>query len=122
MSTHSACSIVKYMADFPITLMGVSFLNICFNFQYRMHPEIARFPSLHFYNGKLLNGENMSTKKVPFHKIEVLGPYVFFDVVGGQELRGKNSGALSFYNECEADAAVELLRFFKQRYCICLFF
>ncbi|KAL8113605.1 uncharacterized protein LOC141664415 isoform X2 [Apium graveolens] len=33
-----------------------------------------------------------------------------------QELRGKNTGALSFYNEFEVDAAVEILNFFKQRY------
>lgn len=84
--------------------------------QYRMHPEICRFPSLHFYDGKLLNGDDMSVNELAFHKAKALGPYVFFDIVDGQELRGKNTGALSFYNEFEADAAVELLNFFKQRY------
>lgn len=82
--------------------------------QYRMHPEICRFPSLHFYDGKLLNGDGMSSKETPFHKTEGLGPYLFFDIVDGQELHGKNSGSL--YNECEADAAVELLRFFRKSY------
>ncbi|XP_075666212.1 uncharacterized protein LOC142636030 isoform X1 [Castanea sativa] len=84
--------------------------------QYRMHPEICRFPSLHFYDRKLLNGDKMSSKSAPFHEIEGLGPYVFYDIVDGQEHRGKNSGALSLYNEHEADAAVEVLRFFKKRY------
>ncbi|VFQ65565.1 unnamed protein product [Cuscuta campestris] len=84
--------------------------------QYRMHPEICRFPSLHFYSGKLMNGILMSTKSAPFHETNVLGPYVFFDVVDGKELHGKNSGAMSLYNECEVDVAVELLRFFKSRY------
>ncbi|XP_019193568.1 PREDICTED: uncharacterized protein LOC109187727 [Ipomoea nil] len=84
--------------------------------QYRMHPEISRFPSLHFYNGKLLNGNLMSTKSAPFHETNGLGPYVFFDVVDGKELHGKNSGTQSLYNECEVDAAVELLKFFKRRY------
>lgn len=84
--------------------------------QYRMHPEICRFPSLHFYDSKLLNGEQMSSKSAPFHETEGLGPYVFFDVVDGQELRGKNSGALSLYNEREADAAIEVMRFFRKRY------
>ncbi|CAK9154009.1 unnamed protein product [Ilex paraguariensis] len=84
--------------------------------QYRMHPEICRFPSLHFYDSKLLNGDLMSSKAAPFHETEGLGPYVFFDVIDGQELRGKNSGALSLYNECEADAAVEVLQFFRKRY------
>ncbi|KAK9066129.1 hypothetical protein SSX86_013450 [Deinandra increscens subsp. villosa] len=82
--------------------------------QYRMHPEICRFPSLHFYDGNLLNGDGMSSKEKPFHKTEGLGPYLFFDIVDGQELHGKNSGSL--YNECEADAAVELVRFFRKSY------
>ncbi|MFS7974709.1 putative P-loop containing nucleoside triphosphate hydrolase, DNA2/NAM7 helicase, helicase [Helianthus anomalus] len=82
--------------------------------QYRMHPEICRFPSLHFYDGNLLNGDGMSSKEKPFHKTKGLGPYLFFDIVDGVELHGKNSGSL--YNECEADAAVELIRFFRKCY------
>ncbi|KAF8389472.1 hypothetical protein HHK36_026167 [Tetracentron sinense] len=84
--------------------------------QYRMHPEICQFPSLHFYDKKLLNGNQMASKSAPFHETGYLGPYVFFDIIDGQERHGKNSGAISLYNECEADAAVELLRFFKNRY------
>ncbi|KAH9668004.1 p-loop containing nucleoside triphosphate hydrolases superfamily protein [Citrus sinensis] len=84
--------------------------------QYRMHPDICRFPSLHFYENKLLNGEEMSRKSAPFHVTGGLGPYVFYDISDGQELRGKNAGAFSLYNEHEVDAAVELLRFFRKRY------
>ncbi|GFP79207.1 helicase sen1 [Phtheirospermum japonicum] len=84
--------------------------------QYRMHPEISRFPSSHFYEGKLLDGEQMSGKNASFHETGCLGPYVFFDIVDGQELRGKNAASLSLYNESEADAAVEVLRFFKKSY------
>lgn len=84
--------------------------------QYRMHPEICWFPSLHFYDRKLVNGDQMSDKSASFHATEGLGPYLFFDVVDGHELHGKNSGGLSLYNESEADAAVEILSFFKKRY------
>ncbi|XP_021681639.2 uncharacterized protein LOC110665715 isoform X2 [Hevea brasiliensis] len=84
--------------------------------QYRMHPEICRFPSLHFYDGKLLNGEEMSSKSAPFHESEGLGPYVFYDIIDGQQHRGKNSGGFSLYNEHEAEAAVALVRNFKKRY------
>lgn len=84
--------------------------------QYRMHPEICKFPSLHFYDNKLLNGSQMSSKSAPFHQTEGLRPYVFYDIIDGREARGKNSGAMSLCNEHEADAAVEILRFFKKRY------
>ncbi|XP_058113518.1 uncharacterized protein LOC131256610 isoform X2 [Magnolia sinica] len=84
--------------------------------QYRMHPEICQFPSLHFYENKLVNGNQMGSKSAPFHESVYLGPYVFFDVIDGVEQHGKNSGGLSLYNESEANAAVEVLRFFKKRY------
>ncbi|XP_065864126.1 uncharacterized protein [Euphorbia lathyris] len=94
-------------AGYPVTMLTK---------QYRMHPEISRFPSSHFYDGKLLNGEKMSNKTGTFHETEGLGPYVFYDVVDGQELRGKNSGSFSLHNDCEAEAAVEVIRFYKKRH------
>ncbi|AEE29498.2 P-loop containing nucleoside triphosphate hydrolases superfamily protein [Arabidopsis thaliana] len=82
--------------------------------QYRMHPEICRFPSMHFYDNKLLNGVDMSSKSAPFHENHHLGPYVFYDIVDGQEHRSGDSSSVC--NEQEAEAAVQLLRFFKKRY------
>ncbi|GAB4849929.1 hypothetical protein Ancab_029229 [Ancistrocladus abbreviatus] len=84
--------------------------------QYRMHPEICRFPSLYFYDGKLLDGVPLLSKMAPFHRTKGLGPCIFYDVVDGQERCGKNSGASSLYNEGEADTAVEILRSFMKRY------
>ncbi|GAB2247771.1 hypothetical protein Droror1_Dr00007653 [Drosera rotundifolia] len=84
--------------------------------QYRMNPEICRFPSLHFYDGKLLNGALLSCKIAPFHATKGLGPYVFYDVIDGQECYGKNPGSSSLYNEEEANAAVEIVKAFKSRY------
>lgn len=84
--------------------------------QYRMHPAICQFPSSHFYENKLLNGDNMSSKSTSFHGTEGLGPYLFYNVVDGREFRSKNSGMMSLSNESEVDAAVEMLKFFKRRY------
>ncbi|KAL5699448.1 hypothetical protein ACHQM5_030351 [Ranunculus cassubicifolius] len=84
--------------------------------QYRMHPEICKFPSYHFYENKLLNGGQMTSKNAPFHESKYLGPYLFFDVVDGQESHGKKAGSMSLFNECEASVAVEVLRFFSQKY------
>lgn len=83
--------------------------------QYRMHPEICSFPSSHFYESKLLNGQ-MPDKSATFHKNPHLGPYVFYDVVDGRENHGKHSGSLSIYNESEVEAAVAMLKFLNKRY------
>ncbi|XP_078433844.1 P-loop containing nucleoside triphosphate hydrolases superfamily protein [Wolffia australiana] len=84
--------------------------------QYRMHPEICKFPSSHFYGGKLLNGISMVGKSLAFHETPSLGPYMFFDVSDGRENRGKRNNSLSLYNEAEADMAVAIITFFRERY------
>ncbi|XP_020264278.1 helicase SEN1 [Asparagus officinalis] len=84
--------------------------------QYRMHPEISRFPSLHFYENKLLNGALVATKSASFHENACLGPYMFFDIVDGHEHHGKSSASLSLYNESEVEAAIRILTFLKSSY------
>ncbi|CAL5082162.1 unnamed protein product [Urochloa decumbens] len=84
--------------------------------QYRMHPEISRFPSLHFYENKLLDGAEMAKKSASFHNHDYLGPYTFFDIADGREQCGKGAATQSLRNEFEADAALELLTFLKKRY------
>ncbi|XP_068638867.1 helicase SEN1 isoform X1 [Aristolochia californica] len=103
------CSMFERLqgAGHPVTML---------NEQYRMHPEICCFPSLHFYDNKLLNGEGMENKSAIFHENMYLRPYAFFDVMDGHEQHGKNSGTLSLYNESEALFAVEMLKYFKKRY------
>lgn len=84
--------------------------------QYRMHPEICRFPSMHFYEDQLLNGAEMEGRSALFHENCCLGPYMFFDIVDGHEHHGKNSGSVSLYNEAEVEVAVEILKFLNKRY------
>nr|CAB3457460.1 unnamed protein product [Digitaria exilis] len=84
--------------------------------QYRMHPEISRFPSSHFYENKLLDGAAMAEKSASFHDNDCLGPYMFFDVADGREHCGRNAATQSLCNEFEASAALEILTYLKNRY------
>lgn len=80
-----------------------------------MHPEISSFPSLHFYENKLLNGVGAASKSAQFHEHAYLGPYMFFDIPDGREHHGKNSGSMSLYNEAESEAAITIMRFLRKR-------
>ncbi|KAJ5887421.1 hypothetical protein N7495_007462 [Penicillium taxi] len=74
--------------------------------QYRMHPDISKFPRAAFYDGKLLNGPDMGDLRLrPWHMSELLSPYRFFDVQGMQRSlpRGR-----SLVNQAELDVAMQL--------------
>ena len=80
-----------------------------------MHPAISRFPSLHFYENKLLDGVEMAEKSASFHDHDYLGPYMFFDIADGREHCGRNAATQSLCNDFEADAALAILTFLKKR-------
>lgn len=73
--------------------------------QYRMHPEISRFPSRLFYNNALLDAPDLERKKSQvWHSMHIFGPYRFFDVEG-KMIKDKK---MSSYNTDEAYVAVKL--------------
>ncbi|KAF4549892.1 Helicase SEN1-like protein [Elsinoe fawcettii] len=74
--------------------------------QYRMHPDISSFPSASFYDGRLLDGDNMDTLRAqPWHKSSLLAPYRFFDVSGQHEKAMKGP---SLVNKNEIQVALSL--------------
>lgn len=76
------------------------------NTQYRMHPEISKFPSKEFYNGRLLDGESMASLRAkPWHRSAILGPYRFFDVQGVQQ---SATHGHSLVNIAETEMALKL--------------
>ncbi|KAH7116848.1 tRNA-splicing endonuclease-like protein [Dendryphion nanum] len=76
--------------------------------QYRMHPEISWFPSQTFYDGKLLDGDDMAgLRKRPWHTSLVLGPYRFFDVQGQHQAAPKGR---SLINQAEINVALQLYK------------
>ncbi|OLN96534.1 Helicase SEN1 [Colletotrichum chlorophyti] len=79
--------------------------------QYRMHPEISAFPSAEFYEGKLVDGEDMSAlRRQPWHASSLLGPYRFFDVEGSQS---KGSKGRSLVNNAEIRVAAQIYERFR---------
>ena len=79
----------------PVALLSV---------QYRMHPEIRRFPSQHFYGNLLEDAPSVSgLPPEAYHAVPSLGPYQVFDVASGREERSKTS---SLSNPEEARLAV----------------
>jgi len=89
--------------------------------QYRMHPDIASFPSKRFYEGKLSNDAGMiPTRKnkgshwKPFHSdtSRRFRPMVFHDVWQGRE---ELSGS-SFCNRTEAEYIVDLFGTLRRQY------
>nr|XP_036589021.1 helicase sen1 [Colletotrichum truncatum]KAF6800663.1 helicase sen1 [Colletotrichum truncatum] len=79
--------------------------------QYRMHPEISKFPSSEFYEGKLVDGDDMSDlRRQPWHASALLGPYRFFDVEGSQE---KGNKGRSLVNHAELKVAMQLYERFR---------
>ncbi|KZV98838.1 hypothetical protein EXIGLDRAFT_763074 [Exidia glandulosa HHB12029] len=79
--------------------------------QYRMHPEISRVPSRLFYEGRLQDGPDMAKKtEKPWHANQVLGPYRFFNVVGGNHESA--AAGHSLINHAECNAALSLYELF----------
>ncbi|KAL1970385.1 hypothetical protein VTN77DRAFT_5545 [Rasamsonia byssochlamydoides] len=74
--------------------------------QYRMHPEISRFPSITFYDGRLQDGPNMGKlRNRPWHESTLLSPYRFFDVQGLHQSAPKGH---SLVNMAELHVAMQL--------------
>ena len=75
--------------------------------QYRMHPEISRFPSLEFYHGRLTDGPDMRDKNTRlWHAHALLSPYRFFDIAA-RHLQSERSK--SYLNHTESRVALELV-------------
>ncbi|CAL5069579.1 unnamed protein product [Urochloa decumbens] len=85
------------------------------NVQYRMHPEISKFPVATFYDGKISDGPNVTHKNYNkrFLAGKWFGPYSFINVDGGHETTEKHGRSLK--NTVEVAAVVRIVqRLFKE--------
>lgn len=83
--------------------------------QYRMHPEISRFPNDYFYSGRLIDGPLVeSANRRAWHRNHLLGPFRFFDVAGREDAWRHDpetgvGGSKSKMNELETIVASNLI-------------
>lgn len=96
------------------------------NVQYRMHPDIAKFPAYHFYFKRLHNGVSANGIPLPGGSSVYVAEQmlrsrvVFFNVAYGHEESDRNSidsapGVRSFFNKAESDVVTGLLDSFVRR-------
>ncbi|EEC77853.1 hypothetical protein OsI_17109 [Oryza sativa Indica Group] len=81
----------------------------------RMHPEISRFPVATFYDGKISDGSNVTSKNYErkFLASKIFGPYSFINVDGGHETTEKNCRSLK--NTIEVATVLRIVqRLFKE--------
>lgn len=67
--------------------------------QYRMHPEIAKYPNMAFYKNILKNSDSYVVKK----ELENLNPYVIFN------MSALNFNNDQYVNKHEADAVARII-------------
>ncbi|XP_010246024.1 PREDICTED: uncharacterized protein LOC104589404 isoform X2 [Nelumbo nucifera] len=77
--------------------------------QYRMHPSISYFPNVKFFNGQLLNGQNVMDKSYEKQYLleHIYGSYSFLNVADGREVPGENGD--NWQNFVEAAVICKIL-------------
>ncbi|XP_058076289.1 uncharacterized protein LOC131224868 [Magnolia sinica] len=80
------------------------------NMQYRMHPAISTFPNAKFYDGRILDGPNVTDAIYGRHCLHgrMYGAYSFINIADGRE--EKDYIGSSFKNMVEVAVVVQIVR------------
>ncbi|GJN04400.1 hypothetical protein PR202_ga21947 [Eleusine coracana subsp. coracana] len=77
-------------------LSSLGYCKHLLNVQYRMHPEISKFPVANFYESKISDGPNVVCKNYERSLLpgKMFGPYSFINVDGGHETTERHGRSL----------------------------
>lgn len=101
------CKDMKLDQSLFARLVRCGYPSYLLDVQYRMHPEIAEFPSKHFYNGRIKDASHLrdGARFQAFHNEAYFKPLAFFDVNSDEGMNDKRS----ICNIGEANLAVQLI-------------
>ena len=93
------CKQLGYGESLFSRLLQLKYPYALLNVQYRMHPAISRWPRMQFYNGDVIDGENVRSSAYHKEWHRVFPPLSVYDLTAGREELHEHG---SKYNEAEA--------------------
>eukprot|EP01032_Pedospumella_encystans_P022031 gene22031-24977_t len=93
------CKQLGYGESLFSRLLKLQYPYALLNVQYRMHPAISRWPRMQFYNGDVIDGENVRSSAYDKEWHRVFPPLSVYDLTAGREELHEHG---SKYNEAEA--------------------
>eukprot|EP01041_Mallomonas_annulata_P008009 gene8009-16395_t len=104
MSTHPLAE--GYKRSLFDRLIDNNYPSYLLNIQYRMHPDISRWPRVQFYEGKIKDGDNVKSADYckPWH--HTIPPFSIYDIASGKE---ETDAVGSKFNKKEELAVRKLL-------------
>eukprot|EP01036_Dinobryon_divergens_P023773 gene23772-32158_t len=100
------CRSLGYEMSLFSRLLHLEYPYSLLNIQYRMHPEISRWPKIEFYDGNVEDGENVYSEKYSKDWHQFIPPYCVYDINVGFE---ESDHLGSKYNETQATLVRKLL-------------
>lgn len=102
---------MKYDVSLFSRLLGLGYPSSLLETQYRMHPAISRWPRVQFYEGKVVDGENVKSEAYNKSWHNEFPPLSVYDVSVGKE---ESNAFGSKFNVTEVMVVTQILRSIKR--------